>query len=94
MNHQSTIQAAIAGVIALGFAASTARCRRRSRHAEGGPGKVLRHRQGRARTTAARTKHAVRRRRAPRSTRIRAEWKYVDKGTCEKMGGKAAAPKA
>jgi uncharacterized membrane protein len=22
------------------------------------------------------------------------EWKYVDKGTCEKMGGKMAPPKA
>ena len=48
MNHQSTIQAAIAGVIALGFAASTLGAARGSRHAEGRPGKVLRRRQGRA----------------------------------------------
>jgi uncharacterized membrane protein len=52
---------------------------------------VLRHRQGRAKDCAA-GKHAC----AGQSTvdNDPVSWKYVAKGTCEKVGGKMMAPKS
>ena len=45
MNYQATIQAAIAGALALGFAAASV-AQAPAGDAEGGPGKVLRRREG------------------------------------------------
>ena len=92
MNHPSTIQAAIAGAIALGFAASTLA-------ADMGPAKpqpgqekcygVAKAGQNDCGTA----KHAC----AAQGAKVDkdpTEWKYVAKGTCEQMGGKSAPPKA
>ena len=93
MNHQSTIQAAIAGAIALGFAASTL--------AAAPPGPVT-PQAGQEKcygvakagqNDCGTAKHAC----AAQGAKVDkdpAEWKYVAKGTCEQMGGKAAPPKA
>ena len=96
MNHQSTIQAAIAGVLALGFAASTAMA---------GPVKAKEGQEkcyGVAKAgqnDCGTAKHAC----AGLGAKVDndpIEWKYVAKGACEKMGGKSdmggkmAAPKA
>ena len=88
MNKQATIQAAVAGLIAVGFAASlaaqpvtpkpdTEKCY--------GVAKAGQNDCGTA-------KHAC----AAMGVKVdndANEWKYVAKGTCEKMGGKMAAPK-
>jgi uncharacterized membrane protein len=92
MNHQATIQAAIAGIVALGFAASTLA-------AAPGPAKPKANQEkcyGVAKAgqnDCGTAKHAC----AAQGAKVDndpAEWKYVDKGTCEKMGGRMAAPKA
>ena len=91
MNHQSTIQAAIAGVIALGFAASTLGAApgpatpKAGQEKCYGVAKAGQNDCGTARHTCA---GQAKQDNAPD------EWKYVPKGTCEKMGGKPAAPKA
>ena len=93
MNYQSTIQAALASVVALGFATSTI--------AANPPGPVT--------PTAAQekcygiakagqndcgtAKHAC----AAQGAKVDkdpTEWKYVAKGACEQMGGKSTPPKA
>jgi uncharacterized membrane protein len=88
MNKQTTIQAAVASLIAMGFAASVAaqpvvpkdgteKCY--------GVAKAGQNDCGTA-------KHAC----AAQGAKVDsdpAEWKYVAKGTCEKMGGKTATPK-
>ena len=93
MNHQSTIQAALAGILAVGFAASSV--------AATPPGPVT--------PTAGQekcygvakagqndcgtAKHAC----AAQGAKVDkdpTEWKYVAKGTCDQMGGKSAPPKA
>ena len=88
MNTQATIQAAIAGLVALGFAATVT--------AQPVPAKegtekcygVAKAGQNDCGTA----KHAC----AAQGAKVDGdanEWKYVAKGTCEKMGGKMAAPK-
>jgi len=88
MNHQTTIQAAIAGLFALGLAAS----------ASAGPvapdaSKDKCYGIAKAgQNDCAAGKHAC----AGQSTADNdpMSWKYVTKGTCEKIGGKMTAPKA
>ena len=88
MNTQATIQAAVAGLIAIGFAASVAA--QPAPQKEGtekcyGIAKAGQNDCGTA-------KHAC----AAQGAKVDkdpAEWKYVPKGTCEKMGGKTTAPK-
>jgi uncharacterized membrane protein len=88
MNTQATIQAAVAGLIAVGFAASVAA--QPVPQKEGtekcyGIAKAGQNDCGTA-------KHSC----AAQGAKVDgdpAEWKYVPKGTCEKMGGKTAAPK-
>ena len=92
MNHQSTIQAAIAGVIALGFAASTLAA------APAGPVKPAAGQEkcyGIAKAgqnDCGTAKHAC----AAQASKDNdpTEWKYVARGTCQQLGGKSAAPKA
>jgi uncharacterized membrane protein len=88
MNNQTRIQAAVAGIVALGFAslvaaqpvpqkAGTEKCF--------GVAKAGQNDCGTA-------KHAC----AGQGAKMDndpTEWKYVAKGTCEKMGGKMAMPK-
>ena len=89
MNHQTRIQAAVAGIVALGFAslvaaqpvvqkAGTEKCY--------GVAKAGQNDCGTA-------KHACAAQGA-KTDNDPLEWKYVDKGTCEKMGGKLPPPKA
>ncbi|HUH93338.1 MAG TPA: DUF2282 domain-containing protein [Casimicrobiaceae bacterium] len=88
MKHQATIQAAIAGLFALGVASATA----------GGPVAAEASKDkcyGIAKAgqnDCASGKHAC----AGQSTvdKDPLSWKYVAKGTCEKMGGKLAPPKS
>jgi uncharacterized membrane protein len=88
MNTQATIQAAVAGLVAIGFAASVA--------AQAVPQKegtekcygIAKAGQNDCGTA----KHSC----AAQGAKVDndpTEWKYVAKGTCEKMGGKTAAPK-
>jgi uncharacterized membrane protein len=88
MNNQTRIQAAVAGIVALGFAslvaaqpvpqkAGTEKCF--------GVAKAGQNDCGTA-------KHAC----AGQGAKMDndpTEWKYVAKGTCDKMGGKMAMPK-
>ena len=88
MNTQATIQAAVAGLVALDSPRRSPRSP--SRQKEGtekcyGVAKAGQNDCGTA-------KHAC----AAQGAKVDndpAEWKYVAKGTCEKMGGKIAAPK-
>jgi uncharacterized membrane protein len=89
MNHQSTIQAALAGILAVGIAAT----------AVAGPvtpkaGQEKCYGIAKAgQNDCGTAKHAC----AGEGAKVDkdpAEWKYVDKGSCEKVGGKSAAPKA
>ena len=88
MNTQATIQAAIAGLIAIGFAASVAAqpvVQKAGTEKCYGVAKAGQNDCGTA-------KHAC----AAMGTKVDGdpnEFKYVAKGTCEKMGGKTAAPK-
>jgi uncharacterized membrane protein len=87
MKHQTTIQAAVAGLLALGFAASTASA------APAAPQPTKDKCYGVAKAgqnDCAAGKHSC----AGQSTvdKDPVSWKYVDKGTCEKMGG-TMAPK-
>ena len=89
MNHQARIQAALAGILALGFATvvSPAPGHAESRHRRSATALP---RPGR--TTAARPSTPARAKGA-KTDNDPTEWKYVAKGTCEKMGGKTSAPK-
>ena len=84
MKHQTTIQAAIAGLLALGFAASTATAQpvppQPSKDKCYGIAKAGQNDCGTARHSC-----------AGKATRDNApdEWKYVAKGTCEKLGGRS-----
>jgi uncharacterized membrane protein len=82
MKQQITLQAAVAGLLALGFAAST------SMAAPAAPQPTKDKCYGVAKAgqnDCAAGKHAC----AGQSTvdKDPTSWKYVDKGTCEKMGG-------
>ena len=85
MKQQTTLQAAVAGLLALGFAASTAMA------ATAAPQPTKDKCYGVAKAgqnDCAADKHAC----AGQSTvdKDPTSWKYVDKGTCEKMGGMAS----
>ena len=88
MNKQATIQAAIASLIAVGFAASAVAqpvTPKESTEKCYGVAKAGQNDCGTA-------KHAC----AAQGAKVDNdpnEWKYVAKGTCEKMGGKTMAPK-
>lgn len=88
MSTQDTIQAAVAGLVALGFAASVAAqpvMQKEGTEKCYGVAKAGQNDCGTA-------KHAC----AAMGAKVDndpAEWKYVAKGSCEKMGGKMAAPK-
>jgi uncharacterized membrane protein len=89
MKHQATIQAAVAGLLALGFAASTVT----AAPAAAEPSKDKCYGVAKAgQNDCAAGKHAC----AGQSTvdKDPVSWKYVEKGTCEKIGGKLTAPKA
>ena len=81
MKQPSTIQAAIAGVVALGFATSVA--------AQAVPEQPP---KDKCYGIAKAGKHAC----AGQSTvdNDPVSWKYVARGTCEKIGGKTTAPKS
>ncbi|HEY2863530.1 MAG TPA: DUF2282 domain-containing protein [Casimicrobiaceae bacterium] len=88
MNQQSTIQAAVAGLLALGFAASVS-----AQPVPPQPGKDKCYGIAKAgQNDCAAGKHAC----AGQSTvdNDPVSWKYVAKGTCEKIGGKTTAPKS
>ena len=93
MNHQSTIQGAIASAIALGFAASTLAAAPAS-PAKPAVEQVKCYGVAKAgQNDCATAKHAC----AAQGAKVDKdpnEWKYVAKGTCEQMGGKSAPPKA
>ena len=89
MNHQARIQAAVAGIVALGFASMVAA---QPVAAEGRHREVLRRRQGRPE----RLRHGASTRapaRAPRRTMTRPNGSTSTRARCEKMGGKMMAPK-
>lgn len=90
MNHQSTIQAALAGLLALGIVAAadaagpvTPKANQEKCY---GIAKAGQNDCGTA-------KHACAGEGAKKDNDP-SEWKYVDKGTCEKVGGKSSAPNA
>ena len=88
MNHQAKIQAAVAGIVALGFATLvSAQPVQQKQDTEKCYG-VAKAGQNDCGTN----KHACAGMGA-KTDKDPAEWKYVAKGSCEKMGGKMAAPK-
>jgi uncharacterized membrane protein len=88
MNHQATIQAALAGILALGIAAG----------ATAGPvtpqaGQVKCYGIAKAgQNDCGTAKHSCAGQGA-KADNDPNEWKYVAAGTCESVGGKNAAPK-
>ena len=88
MNHKSTIQAALAGILALGVASTAL-----ARPVTPQPGQEKCYGIAKAgQNDCGTAKHACAGQGA-KTDKDPAEWKYVAKGTCEKMGGKTAAPK-
>ena len=88
MKQLSTIQVAIASVLALGFATSVA-----AQPAPAQPAKDKCYGVAKAgQNDCAAGKHAC----AGQSTvdNDPVSWKYVARGTCEKIGGKTTAPKS
>jgi uncharacterized membrane protein len=88
MNHQARIQAAVAGIVALSFASLVAAqpiVQKEGTEKCYGVAKSGQNDCGTA-------KHACAAQGAKKDNDP-TEWKYVAKGTCEKMGGKMAAPK-
>jgi uncharacterized membrane protein len=88
MNHHARIQAALAGVVALGLAslvaaqpvpqkAGTEKCYGVAKAGQNDCGTAKHACAGHGKTDFDPT-----------------EWKYVAKGTCDKLGGKMQAPKA
>jgi uncharacterized membrane protein len=92
MNHQATIQAAIAGIAALGFAASTLAAAPGPAKPKAGQEKCYGVAKA-GQNDCGTAKHACAAQ-GSKTDNDPMEWKYVDKGTCEKMGGKTAPPKA
>jgi len=87
MNHQAKIQAAVAGIVAVSFASLVA--------AQAAPQKDATEKcYGVAKAgqnDCATAKHACAS--LGKADNDPTEWKYVAKGTCEKIGGKMTAPK-
>ncbi|MGH8800498.1 MAG: BufA1 family periplasmic bufferin-type metallophore [Casimicrobiaceae bacterium] len=88
MKQQATIHAAVASLLALGFAASVSA---QPVPVQGGKDKCYGIAKAGQNDCAA-GKHAC----AGQSSvdNDPASWKYVAKGTCEKIGGKTTAPKS
>ena len=89
MNHQTTIKAAIAGIVALGVTAtSLAQPVPQPTASEKcyGVAKAGKNECGTAKHACAGL--------GAKTDNDANEWKYVPKGTCEKVGGKTAPPKA
>jgi len=88
MNHQATIQAALAGLLAVGIAASVAaQPVPKPKDAEKCYGIAMA-----GKNDCGTAKHAC----AGQGAKVDKdpyEWKYVAKGTCEKIGGMTMAPK-
>ena len=88
MKHQATIQAAIAGLFALGLAASATAgpvAADASKDKCYGIAKA-------GQADCATAKHACAGQSKADNDPL--DWKYVAKGTCEKVGGKLAPPKS
>ena len=88
MNPQAKIQAAVAGVLALGLAAASVSAQpvAQPKDTEKCYGVAMG-----GKNDCGTAKHAC----AGQGAKVDkdpAEWKYVAKGTCEKMGGKMMAP--
>ena len=93
MNYQTTIQAAIAGALALGFAAASI-AQAPKGPATPQPGQEKCYGVAKAgQNDCGTAKHACAGQGA-KTDKDPMEWKYVNKGECDKMGGKAAPPKA
>jgi uncharacterized membrane protein len=89
MNHQTTIQAALAGIIALGVSAAAL-----AQPVTPKPGQEKCYGIAKAgQNDCGTAKHACAGQGA-KTDKDPNEWKYVDKGSCEKLGGKTTAPKA
>ncbi len=89
MNHQTTIQAALAGLIAVGIAASVAaQPVPQPKETEKCYGVAMG-----GKNDCGTAKHACAGQ-GSKADKDPNEWKYVPKGSCEKMGGKMAPPKA
>ncbi len=89
MNHPSTIQAAIAGLVALGFAASVgAQPVPQPKETEKCYGVAM---AGKNDCGTAKPACAGQGAKVDKDPN---EWKYVPKGSCDTMGGKMAPPKA
>lgn len=88
MKHQAKIQAAVAGILALGFVSMVA-----AQPVAQKPGteKCYGVAKG-GQNDCGTAKHACAGQGA-KTDKDPTEWKYVEKGTCEKMGGKMAMPK-
>jgi uncharacterized membrane protein len=88
MNHQSTIHAAIAGILALGVASTAL-----AQPVTPQPGQEKCYGIAKAgQNDCGTAKHACAGLGA-KTDNDKAEWKYVAKGTCEKAGGTTVAPK-
>ena len=83
--RKALLQSALAGLVALGLAQEGVAQSKEEKEKCYGIAKAGQNDCGTARHTC-----------AGKAAKDNApdEWKYVPKGTCEKMGGKAAAPKA
>ena len=89
MNHQTTIQAALAGLLAVSFAATVAAQpvpQPKDSEKCYGVAKAGKNDCGTAKHACAGL--------GAKTDNDAAEWKYVAKGSCEKVGGKTAPPKA
>jgi uncharacterized membrane protein len=89
MNHQTTIQAALAGILALGIAAAASAAgpvmQKDGQEKCYGVAKAGQNDCGTAKHACAGL--------GAKTDNDPTEWKYVAKGTCEKVGGKTTAPK-
>jgi len=88
MNHQATIHAAIAGILALGVASSALAA---PVTPQPGQEKCYGIAKG-GQNDCGTAKHACAGQGSKKDNDA-GEWKYVAKGTCEKVGGKTEAPK-
>ena len=88
MNHQATIQAALAGLLVIGLAATA-----NAGPVTPKPGQEKCYGIAMAgKNDCGTAKHACAGEGA-KTDNDPAEWKYVAKGTCESVGGKPATPK-
>ena len=92
MNHQTTIQAALAGLLALGVTATALAAAPGPVTPKAGQEKCYGIAKA-GQNDCGTGKHACAAQGA-KTDNDPTEWKYVDKGSCEKVGGKSAAPKA